>query len=135
MRQEFRIATKRTALARSEGRCEAIGHRYGLLPGMRCRASISHWRVQYDHYPRGAHDPHPETRSIDNCVATCPACNAWAAHHTDTPREAKMKRVQANVGRLAMQLDRPVKKPGSIRGRGFDKSRTRAFDGTVKERS
>lgn len=134
MRHEFTTTTKRTALARSEGRCEAVGRRYGLLPGMRCRASISHWRVQYDHYPRGAHDPHPETRSIGNCVACCPACNQWANHHEDTPREAKMKRVQANVGRRAMQLDRPAKTPGSIRGRGFDKSRSRKFNGEVVRR-
>lgn len=59
--------------------------------------------MHYDHFPRGAHDPDPETRTLGNCVATCPECNLFAAHHFDTPYEAKRKRL--------------IRKNGPIEGR------------------
>lgn len=93
MRHEFPISVKRAALARSGGICEATGERYGLPAGVRCQRAIATGAVQFDHWPRGAHDPHPDTRGLDNCVATCPACNQHAANHGDKQREQKIKGV------------------------------------------
>lgn len=92
MRHEFPASVKKAALLRAGGRCEASGVRYGLPPGTRCTALLSETGVHLDHYPRGAHDPHPDTRSLGNCVVTCPKCNLYAAHNFDTPFEAKLKR-------------------------------------------
>lgn len=133
MRHEFPVAVKRAALERSGGQCEAIGERYGLPPGVRCQRRVHPGHVQYDHYPRPAHDPDPETRSIGNCLATCPECNQTANHKVDTPREAKMKRVQRREAehvatmaeKVGLDAERPPPrrkhKPKPIRSRGFDK--------------
>lgn len=97
MRHEFTAAV-READDRADGRCEATGARYGLPDGVRCNADLAKTGRQRDHYPRGAHDPHPDTRSAGNCVVCCPRCNQYAAAHTDTPREAKMKRIARKRG-------------------------------------
>lgn len=107
-------------MERSRGRCEAVGPRYGHPAGVRCEAAIAWGAVNFDHYPRPARDPHPETRQLGNCLATCPACNQYANNHEDTPREAKMKRVQKNIGRRALDIDRPPKEPPKMKSsRGF----------------
>ena len=93
-RHNFTAAAKREAEARAGGRCEATGIRYGLEPGVRCNADLSKTGIERDHYPRGAHDPHPETKTAANCVVCCPACNQYAANHIDKRVEAKMKRIQ-----------------------------------------
>lgn len=130
-RHNFTKTTKKAALARSGGRCEAVGERYGKAPGVRCSTPVAMGAVQFDHYPRGAHDPHPDTRTLGNCTACCPACNQYAANHTDKTVEAKMKRVQIFHG-----LREPKAKPkpkmrsanrfppkGSVKmqSRGFEK--------------
>ena len=119
MRHEFPISVKRAALARSGGICEATGERYGLPAGVRCQRAIATGAVQFDHWPRGAHDPHPETRTAGNCVVCCPRCNQYANNKFDTPREAKMKRLDKKRGRLPLDIERPPKKPGKIKSRGF----------------
>lgn len=133
MRHEFSAAAIREADARANGRCEATGERYGLPPGVRCNADLAKTGRQRDHYPRGAHDPHPDTRTASNCVVCCPACNQWANNKIDTPREAKMKRVAKKAGRGALDITRPPKaepkmrsrstfqKGGNIQSRGFEK--------------
>lgn len=132
MRYEFTQKTKDAALERSGGRCEAHGDRYGLPPGVRCQRAIFKGRVNFDHWPRGAHDPSPETRSLGNCVATCPECNQYANNKHDTPREAKMKRVKhdrdTHVSRMAAKAGievpapAPTRKPRpKMRGRAFAK--------------
>lgn len=98
MRHEFTAAAIREADARAQGRCEATGERYGLPPGTRCNADLSVTGRQRDHFPRGAHDPHPETRTAVNCVVCCPRCNQYAANHTDKKVEAKIKRVRRKHG-------------------------------------
>jgi 5-methylcytosine-specific restriction protein A len=98
MRHEFTAAAIREADERAQGRCEATGQRYGLEPGERCNADLSATGRQRDHFPRGAHDPHPETRTAANCVVCCPRCNQYAANHTDKAVEAKIKRVRRKHG-------------------------------------
>lgn len=93
-RQEFAPSVKRAALERSGGQCEATGERYGLPPGVRCQRPVGPGSVNFEHYPRGAHDPAPETRMLVNCTAICPQCNQYANNKHDTPREAKMKDVK-----------------------------------------
>jgi hypothetical protein len=118
LRHEFPRSVKDAARARSGGRCEAIGPRYGHLAGERCTAVLGQTGIQYDHWPRGAHDPHPDTRTLGNCTACCPACNQYAANHTDKAVEAKIKRVQILHG-----LREPKRKPPKpIPSRGFRKS-------------
>jgi 5-methylcytosine-specific restriction enzyme A len=146
LRHEFTKKTKAAALERSGGRCEAVGERYGHPAGERCERAIGRGKVNYDHFPRGAHDPHPETRTVGNCVATCPQCNQFANNKFDTPREAKMKDVtyehavhQARMKRKA-GLDVPdpkrhrekkprpkMKGPGFRRGGPKQKIPTRPF--------
>ncbi len=124
---------KRAALERSGGQCEAIGERYGLPPGVRCQRRVYPGHVQFDHYPRGAHDPHPDTRSLSNCLATCPTCNQLANNKEDTPREARIKRLQrreathqskmaAKIG-VDIEPPKPTRKhkPKPIRSAGFGK--------------
>ncbi len=98
MRHEFSAAAIREADARANGRCEATGERYGLPHGVRCNADLTVTGRQRDHYPRGAHDPHPETRTAANCVVCCPRCNQYAANHTDKRVEAKIKRIRRKHG-------------------------------------
>jgi hypothetical protein len=119
MRHEFTAAAIREADARAGGRCEAVGARYGLPSGQRCNADLAITGRQRDHYPRGAHDPHPDTRTAANCVVCCPAHNQFANNKVDTPREAKMKRIAKKLGRLPLDIDRPAKTPSSIKTRGF----------------
>lgn len=106
MRHEFPVAVKRAALARSKGRCEAVGVRYGHKPGERCRRRVSDRRVNYEHYPRGAHDPHPDTRSLGNCWAICPECNQYAANHTDKQVEQKIKNVSYDEALHRARMER-----------------------------
>lgn len=117
-RFEFTKSTKTAALARSGGQCEAVGERYGHAPGVRCTVAIGWGFVHFDHWPRPARDPHPDTRKLGNCLATCPGCNMRANNLHDTPREAKMKRVQAGRGRTALQLERTPKAEPKMRSRG-----------------
>lgn len=132
MRQEFPVAVKRAALERSGGQCEAIGERYGLPPGVRCQNRVGVGMVQFDHYPRPAHDPDPETRSLGNCLATCPTCNQTAGHKVDTPREAKIKRVSRREQEHAAVMAEKtgmfhVKHPEPTRKRPRKKIQSRGF--------
>lgn len=112
MRHEFSAKVKRAALARSEGRCEAIGSRYGYARGERCTAVLSLTGVQYDHWPLGAHAENSAT--LENCSATCPRCNQYAANHTDKAVEAKIKRIVRRNGPVELR-----KRKAPIRNRGF----------------
>lgn len=121
MRHEFTAAAIREADARANGRCEATGERYGLPAGVRCNADLAKTGRQRDHYPRGAHDPDPETRTAGNCVVCCPACNQYAANRTDKRVEAKIKRVRKKHG-----LEPVTRKPRpKMRSRGFNKGQHR----------
>lgn len=120
-RHEFTQTTKAAALERADGQCEAVGVRYGLPAGVRCQRPVYKGHVQFDHYPRGAHDPHPETRSLGNCVACCPECNQFAANHTDKQVEQSIKNVSfdhaLHTARMARKAGADVPDPPRPRGR------------------
>lgn len=90
-RAEFSKATKRLALQRSGGFCEAIGKVYGLEPGQRCNAKLS-YGVEFDHYPIRAADG--GGNDLENCVAVCLKCHRWKTIAFDVPQVAKAKRVE-----------------------------------------
>lgn len=108
-RYEFSKQTKRDALRRSEGLCEAVGAVYGLEPGQRCNAPLSHG-VEFDHYPAPATDLGSNT--LENCVACCLTCHRFKTGTYDVPMQAKGKRVSDK--HLGI---RPARK-----GRGFRKA-------------
>ena len=119
-RHEFPAAVKRAALERGGGQCEAVGQRYGLPAGVRCQRTVHAKRVQFDHFPRGAHDPHPETVTLGNCVATCPECNQYAANHTDKQVEQKIKNLSYDEAahRAVMARKAGLDVPDPVRPRG-----------------
>ena len=88
MRAEFKRQTKRDALRRSGGKCEAFGMPYGLEPGMRCGADLG-YGVEFDHWDL---DANSHDNSIENCVAACKRCHAWKTQHVDIPKAAKTVR-------------------------------------------
>lgn len=114
-RHEFSPKVKRAALVRAGGRCEAIGPRWGHEPGVRCGADLAITGVQHDHYPLGAHAEGSNT--LENDVVCCPACNQYAANHTDKATEAKIKRVRRKHG-----IDPDHRKPRpKMKGRSFQR--------------
>lgn len=117
-RNEFSRPTKREALKRSGGRCEAIGEVYGLAPGERCNATLSHG-VEFDHYPLPATDKGSDT--LDNCVAVCKVCHSHKTRTYDVPMQAKNKRVSDKHNGI-------VKPKGSIPNRPFGSFPSNARD-------
>lgn len=110
-RYEFSKQTKREALRRSEGLCEAVGAVYGLGPGQRCNAPLSHG-VEFDHYPAPATDKGSDT--LENCVAACRTCHRTKTSSFDVPMQAKAKRVSdKHLG---------IRRPSSFQSRGFEKA-------------
>lgn len=105
MRHNFSTRTKKAALARSGGRCEAVGVRYGHQPGHRCNADLSVTGVEHDHFPLGAHAENSDT--LENDVVCCPACNQYAANHFDKAIEAKIKRIRRANGDPALRRKTP----------------------------
>lgn len=105
-RQEFSTAVRNAALARAKGCCEGCGS-----PLVRGRYTFDHtipWR-------RGG----PST--IDNCKVLCKgtptSCDNRKTYGEDLPLIAAIKRYGKN--RLPLDIDRPARKPGSIKSRGF----------------
>jgi len=124
VRSEFSKPTRRAALARSGGICEASGRVYGLEPETRCTASLSHG-VEFDHYPLPAHAEN--SAGLENCVACCPKCHKHKTRTFDIPAEAKMKRVQRFHGTLP---DKRKSKP-RMRSKGFSRTMRRKLNGEV----
>ncbi len=89
-RKEFSVRTRRQALERSQGRCEASGPIYGLPSGKRCCAPLSAG-VDFDHFPVRAADG--GDNSLANCVAVCRTCHRYKTRKFDIPAIAKGKRV------------------------------------------
>lgn len=87
-RAEFSRATKRGALKRAEGQCEALGVWYGLHTGERCRAPLS-YGVEFDHIVL---DANSHDNSLENCAAVCIKCHRWKSANHDTPLAAKTVR-------------------------------------------
>lgn len=90
MRAEFSKQTKRDALKRAGGLCEAVGSLYGLPEGQRCNAPLA-YGVEFDHILLAANGG---DNSLKNCAACCKRCNQWKANHHDTPMAAKTVRQQ-----------------------------------------
>lgn len=110
-RSEFTKPTKREALRRSGGFCEAVGEVYGLEPGQRCNAPLSQG-VEFDHYPVPATER--DSDGLDNCVACCPLCHSQKTRTFDIPVQAKTKRVSdKNLG---------IRKPSTLRSAPFQKA-------------
>jgi 5-methylcytosine-specific restriction protein A len=106
-RREFSKAVRRDALKRSGGFCEAIGSPYSLPLGKRCNAPLSKG-VHFDHVIPDSLGGEP---TLDNCAATCPACNMLKAAKHDTPRAAKTKR-QADKATGVVRPRQTIKSPG-----------------------
>lgn len=110
-RREFTKATKRAALTRSEGRCEAVGAWYNLAPGCRCNAPLAAG-VEFDHIDL---DANSHDNSLENCAAVCIPCHRFKSAKIDTPKAAKTLRQQ--------DKDRGISRPKqSIRSAGFQKA-------------
>ncbi len=90
MRAEFSKQTKRDALKRSGGKCEAIGTWYGLEEDRRCNVSLGNG-VRFDHVnlEANSHD-----NSLENCASVCPRCHDYKTAKVDIPRAAKTLRQQ-----------------------------------------
>ena len=112
MRYEFSKPTKREALKRSGGLCEAIGERYGLEPGQRCNAPLA-YGVEFDHYPVPATEK--DSDGIENCVAACRKCHGYKTRSFDIPVQAKVKRVSDK----RLGISGPKRK---LQGPGFRKA-------------
>lgn len=110
-RHEFSTKTKREALKRSGGLCEAVGAVYGLDPDQRCNGNLGAG-VEFDHYPLPATDKGSDT--LENCVACCKTCHRIKTSHYDLPMQAKGKRVRdRHLG---------IKPKSKWTGRGFAKA-------------
>lgn len=88
MGRYFDKPTKRMALARSGGKCEADGPLYNLAEGQRCSIPLG-YGVEFDHYILYANS---RDSSLENCRAVCPRCHAYKTARHDTPKAAKTVR-------------------------------------------
>lgn len=71
-RREFTRKTRREALKRSGGRCEADDARYGLTE--RCDADLG-YGVRFDHYLPNEFNG---SNHLDNCRSVCVKCHKYA---------------------------------------------------------
>ncbi len=90
MRNEFTKQTKREALRRSGGKCEAVGEWYALQAGKRCEMLLS-YGVEFDHIIL---DANSKDNSLENCAAVCKKCHDYKTHRHDIPKAAKTLRQQ-----------------------------------------
>ena len=113
MSRYFSKPTKRMALHRSGGKCEADGPLYNLAEGQRCSIPLGSG-VEFDHYILYANS---RDSSLDNCRAVCPRCHAYKTARHDTPKAAKtVRQMDKHNG---IRRDKPAM-PGS-RGSKFKK--------------
>lgn len=106
-RAEFSKVTKREGKARANGRCEAFGTMYGMLPGRRCNMPLNNG-IEYDHIIL---DANSHDNSLTNCAACCPSCHHWKSAHYDTPLAAKTLRQQDKDNSIRARKGPPM--PGS----------------------
>ncbi len=93
-RREFSKPTKREALRRSGGLCEATGTMYGLDAGHRCNASLG-YGVEFDHVIL---DANSKDNSLENCAAVCVKCHKVKTRTHDIPKAAKTQRQKDKLG-------------------------------------
>lgn len=84
-RNEFTAKTRKAALKRSIGICEAVGDWYGLPASQRC-ANLLSYGVEYDHLIL---DANSKDNSLENCRAVCPKCHDHKTRTRDIPTAAK----------------------------------------------
>jgi hypothetical protein len=89
-RAEFTKPTRRLALKRAAGRCEASGSMFGLDPGQRCCIPLANG-VRFEHVNP---DANSKDNSIENCAAVCIRCWRYKTDHYDKPLVAKTLRQQ-----------------------------------------
>lgn len=92
-RKEFTQKTKRLALERSQGLCEASGPYYNRPWDDRCNKVMV--KVEYDHFILASEGGEND---LDNCRAVCPECHSWKTRRVDTPKAAKAKRIRRELG-------------------------------------
>ncbi len=108
MRQgEFSKKTKREALARSGGQCEAMGGLYGLPSGHRCGLLLS-FGVEFDHVNLVANS---KDNSLENCAAVCIKCHDWKTRKHDIPMAAKTVRMQDKANGITRQRQKIQSRP------------------------
>ena len=106
-RQEFTAKTKKAALERSLGLCEASGPFYNRGWDDRCNKVLG--KVEYDHFIRAADGG---DASLENCRAVCPECHAWKTRKVDTPGAAKSKRIIRRNGPVELRKRKhPIPQP------------------------
>lgn len=103
-RAEFSKETKRLALKRSGGKCEAVGAWYGLAPGERCNVSLA-YGVEFDHVILAANS---KDNSLENCCATCKRCHKHKTNRHDTPTAAKTLRQQDKHRGIRQRKGEPI---------------------------
>jgi len=89
-RAEFDKATKKAALKRAAGKCEAVGTWYGLKPGQRCEAPLG-YGFDFDHIIL---DANSKDNSLENCACVCRPCHKIKTTKHDIPLAAKTVRQQ-----------------------------------------
>lgn len=92
-RREFTKETKRLALKRSKGKCEASSPMYGITDG-RCNAPLG-YGVEFDHILLAANGG---DNSLENCAAVCKRCHSHKTRTHDIPMAAKTVRMQDKLG-------------------------------------
>lgn len=93
-RREFTKETKRLALKRSTGLCEASTAMYGITDGRRCNAPLA-YGVEFDHVVL---DANSKDNSLENCAAVCLKCHKHKTRTHDIPMAAKTVRMQDKLG-------------------------------------
>ena len=63
----------------------------------------------------------------ENLRYLCAACDAPKTYEEDAPKHAKIRR-------LIIKEDPDQRKPSRMQSRGFDKTKSRGFDGKVRAR-
>ena len=119
-RKEFTKQTKRNALDRSCGHCEAVGILYGLKANKRCDFPFG-IGVQYDHVNAIRHDDN----SLKNCAAVCVKCHAFKTAKIDIPKHAKVKRTNDKHNGIKS-------KKAPIKSRGFSPHTDNSKQTTVR---
>jgi hypothetical protein len=72
-----------------------------------------------------------------NCRATHKQCNFQKAYDQDMKQAAKSRRLRGLSGQLKRRKARGgsmIKSAAKIQSRGFDRSKTKGFDGKVRDR-
>jgi 5-methylcytosine-specific restriction endonuclease McrA len=113
-RTEFTVSVRRAAWARCGGHCEGCGKSLHPDPNTMIPHVFDHiWPQRLD-----------GTSDLANCQVLCDdgpdSCNRKKTMGLDLPGIAARKRHEK--GRLALDIDRPVRKPGKIAGRPMPKS-------------